>query len=184
MNSLDMASDNEYGTVAETNAVRFERLLPGPIERVWSYLTDSEKRGTWLAGGPMELRVGGSMELFFHHAELTTCADPIPAKYKAIENGVALAGRVLRCEPPRRLSFTWSGAPGPDSEVMFELSPRGKDVLLVLTHRRLDSRAAMLDVTAGWHAHLGILADRLSGRAARPFWATHERFAREYGTRL
>jgi uncharacterized protein YndB with AHSA1/START domain len=43
---------SEYGIVTEAGAVRFERLLPGPIEHVWAYLTQSDKRGTWLAAGP------------------------------------------------------------------------------------------------------------------------------------
>ena len=44
---------SQYAKRVSKDAVRFERLLPGPIERVWSYLTDSEKRGKWLAsGGP------------------------------------------------------------------------------------------------------------------------------------
>ena len=37
---------SEYGVVLESGAVRFERLLPGPIERVWSYLVEGEKRAT------------------------------------------------------------------------------------------------------------------------------------------
>ncbi len=30
-------------------SVRFERLLPGPVERVWDYLTRPDLRRTWLA---------------------------------------------------------------------------------------------------------------------------------------
>ena len=50
----------DEGKVLSPTEVRFERLLPGPIETVWAYLTDSKMRGEWLASGPMELRVGGS----------------------------------------------------------------------------------------------------------------------------
>jgi hypothetical protein len=53
---------NEYGQVIDKGTVRFERLLPGPVERVWQYLTDSQLRGTWLATGPMEPRAGGASE--------------------------------------------------------------------------------------------------------------------------
>lgn len=35
---------SDYGTHSEPNTLRLERVLPGPIERVWEYLTDSEKR--------------------------------------------------------------------------------------------------------------------------------------------
>ena len=33
-----------YGTLIEPATLKIERLLPGPIERVWAYLTDSELR--------------------------------------------------------------------------------------------------------------------------------------------
>jgi uncharacterized protein YndB with AHSA1/START domain len=76
---------NEYGVVIEPRTVRFERVLPGPIERVWSYLTDSEKRGKWLASGPMELRVGGRVDLKFHNAKLSAKAEPTPERFKKFE---------------------------------------------------------------------------------------------------
>jgi hypothetical protein len=37
---------SEYGIVTEAGPVRFERLLPGPIERVWAYLTDAMTSGS------------------------------------------------------------------------------------------------------------------------------------------
>ena len=39
---------NEYGQIIGDGAVRFERLLPGPLERVWQYLTDSQLRANHL----------------------------------------------------------------------------------------------------------------------------------------
>ena len=71
---------NEYGVVLESGAVRFERLLPGPLERVWSYLTQSEKRGTWLASGEIEPRVGGAADLLFKHSEITS--EQPPERYR------------------------------------------------------------------------------------------------------
>jgi uncharacterized protein YndB with AHSA1/START domain len=170
---------SEYGIVTEAGTVRFERLLPGPIERVWAYLTDAEKRSTWLAAGPMELRVDGRVELNFHHADLSAEKTP-PERYKEIEGGHTLHGRITRCDPPRLLSYTW----GESGEVTFELTSRGDDVLLVLTHRRLGDRAAMVNVAGGWHSHLGILADNLDGREPRPFWSTHAKAAAEYEKRI
>lgn len=55
---------------------------------------------------------------------------------------------------------------------------------LILTHRRLADRAAMLSVAGGWHTHLDILADRLAGRTPEPFWTTHERLEADYESRL
>lgn len=172
----------EFGVVTEAGTVRFERLLPGPIERVWSYLTESEKRGTWLAAGPMELRVGGGVELHFRNADLSPVIEETPPRYKDTGCGGAHSCRITQCDPPRLLSMTWPG--NTESEVTFELEPRGDKVLLALTHRRLTDRADMLNVAGGWHTHLDILVDKLNGRTPRPFWSTHARLAAEYERRL
>jgi uncharacterized protein YndB with AHSA1/START domain len=170
---------SEFGVVTEARTLRIRRALPGPIERVWAYLTESDQRGRWLASGPMELRVGGKVELTFRNTELSAHSEPAPDKYRKYE-GASFQGRITRCEPPRLLSYTWSDG----SEVTFELSPEGENVLLVLTHRRLPDRATMVRVASGWHTHLGILVDQLEGREPRPFWSTHARLEAEYEKRL
>ena len=171
---------SEYGRVIDAATVSFERLLPGPIERVWQYLTDPQLRGTWFASGPMEPREGGSMTLLFRHQNLTDHDEPIPEKHKAMENGVTMDGRVTHWDPPRHLAYTWDA----NSEVHFELAPKGKQVLLTLTHRRLASRKDMIDVSGGWHAHLDVLMERLRGEAPAPFWPRVERYEREYPKRI
>ena len=65
---------NEYGVVLESGAVRFERLLPGPVERVWSYLTQSEKRGTWLASGQIEPRVWAEIDILLDEIAVRAAA--------------------------------------------------------------------------------------------------------------
>ncbi len=171
---------SEHGQVIDKGAVRFERLLPGPLERVWQYLTDSQLRGTWLATGTMEPRTDGTVTLHFRHQDLTDHNEATPPKYKSMENGHTMVGRVTRWEPPRRLAYTWDG----DSEVAFDLEPRGKDVLLTLTQRRLASRDEMISVSSGWHSHLEILMERLRGETSAPFWPRIEQYGREYTQRL
>lgn len=176
---------DDFGVIPEPGTVRFERLLPGPIERVWAYLTESDKRGTWLASGEMELRVGGRVALHFCHADLSPVKEPTPERYKRYEDGDGLYGRITRCDPPRLLSYTWGEDQEASSEVSFELSPRGDEVLLVLTHRRLgDAPATLMSVGSGWHTHLGILTDRMQGIEPRPFWSAHMRWETEYKKRL
>ncbi len=180
----DKAADHgEYGVVSGPGTIRFERVLPGPIERVWAHLTESEKRARWLAGGEMELRVGGRVELNFRHADLSGEKTP-PPRYSEYECGAAVTGRVTRCDPPHKLGMTWVGPPSEESEVTFELTPRGQDVLLVVTHSRLADRDGMLSVAAGWHAHVSILIDVLHGREPRGFWTMHCRLEREYAERI
>jgi uncharacterized protein YndB with AHSA1/START domain len=170
---------SDYGVVTEAATVRLERLLPGPIERIWAYLTEPEKRAKWLAGGPMQLHVGGTVELQFRHADLSAEKTP-PEKFRKMERGHTLRCRILACDPPRLLSYTWGADSG---DVTFELTPQGRQVLLVVTHRRLD-RGRMASVAAGWHAHLAILADRLDEREPRGFWSTYMRLEADYESRF
>ncbi|NZA27371.1 SRPBCC family protein [Luteimonas sp. SJ-92] len=173
-----------YAERVAADTVRIERLLPGPLERVWEYLTDPEKRRLWLAAGAIELHVGGRSELLFHNDALTGHDDAPPAKYAGCGGPVALAGRVTACAPPRLLAYTWGGEDDDASEVRFELQERDDAVLLVLTHRRLRGRDTMISVASGWHAHLGVLLDRLHGRAPASFWPAHTRLESEYALRL
>lgn len=174
-----MSDPSDHGVANEAGAVRLERLLPGPIERIWASLTEPEKRAKWLAGGPMELFVGGRAELQFRHADLSPEKTP-PEKFRSMEGGHTLQCRITACHPPRLLAYTWGADWG---EVTFELTPKGKQVLLVLTHRRLD-RKGMASVAAGWHAHLGILSDRLGEREPGGFWSAYMRLEAEYARRL
>lgn len=174
-----------HGAFVDTGTVRFERVLPGPVERVWAYITESEKRRTWLAAGEFDLRVGGNVELIFKHSELTAHEDEPPGKYRKYQHGARYTGRVKECEPPRRLTFTWAEETGTDTEVTFELTPRDDgSVHLRLTHRRLPDRDFSISVGSGWHTHLRILEDRLSGREPEPFWAEIVRREAEYRDRL
>lgn len=182
--SSNRTTTNGYAVVTAPGTVRLERILPGPIERVWEYLTDSEKRGSWLGSGEMDLRVGGRVELIFHNNALTENDEPPPAKYAQYAEEKRMVGRITACDPPRLLGYTWPEESGEDTEVSFELTPDGDHVLLVLTHRRLSSRDDMIAVSGGWHAHLGTLADRLSDRTPAGFWASFKRLEAEYRERI
>lgn len=175
---------SDYGTIIEERTVRFERLLPGPIERVWEYLTDSEKRGTWLATGEMDLRVGGNVEHVWRNNDLTENDDPAPEKYADIAEEARMSGKITACDPPNLLSYTWEWGEDEPSEVTYELQARGDKVLLALTHRRLASRGEMVGVGSGWHAHLEILAAHLESREPEGFWRTHTRLEAEYEERI
>lgn len=174
---------NEYGVVLESGAVRFVRILPGPIERVWAYLTESEKRRTWLASGEFEPRVGGTANLLFKHSEIT--GERPPERYREMnDKGWPSKGTITRYEPMRALAMTWPGEGEATSEVTFELTPEGDKVRLVLTHRKLADKAEMANVSSGWHVHLGILEDRLAGDPPRGFWSRLEALEAEYAKRI
>ena len=100
---------NSYVEVIDDQTVRLERLLPGPIERVWDYITDGEKRAKWLAGGEFDLTVGGPIKLEFHNASLSPeLDDPPPPHHSDLPERMYFDGEVTRCEPPTLLAHTWN----------------------------------------------------------------------------
>ncbi len=58
---------------------------------------------------------------------------------------------VDRLEPAARCRSSWS--------------PPATKVLLTVIHRRLPDRAQLLNVSAGWHAHLDVLVTKISGKS-------------------
>ena len=51
-----LQTPDTYGVLTEPTTLTMQRLLPGPIERVWAYPTDSDLRRQWLDAGPMALQ--------------------------------------------------------------------------------------------------------------------------------
>jgi uncharacterized protein YndB with AHSA1/START domain len=170
-----------FGEITEPGCIVFTRLLPGLVERVWAYLTESEKRAKWLASGDTELKAGGKVMFHFKHSDLSDVDYPIPEKYRDMENGLSFTGRVLQVEPPSLLCYTWGEGSHEASEVTFELKPQGEKVLLTLTHRKL-TKGEMVSVASGWHTHLEILADWLEGKSPAGFWKTHAELEQIYTT--
>jgi len=175
---------NTYGTLLDEQTVRFERVLPGPIERVWAYITEPDKRASWLCGGDYELQPEGSVEMVFNNARLSGPDDCEPLeKYRAVSGEVRMSGKVLRCEPPTLLEHTWVFG-DEDSIVRYELEADGKAVRLVLTHSRLATPDQVLSVCGGWHTHFAVLEAILDDAATPPFWKTLIPLEREYASRL
>ncbi|HMI59721.1 MAG TPA: SRPBCC family protein [Puia sp.] len=167
------------GVFIAPGTIRFERKLSGSIEKVWSYLTESDKRGKWLAKGEMEMFEGGKVNLHFFHQDLSPIAGSPPEKYKDMASGHSFTGRVLKINPPYLLSFTWED----QSEVTFELEEAGNAVLLILTHRKLsENKDVQVSVAGGWHTHLDILIASLREEIPPNFWSTHARMEELYST--
>ena len=173
-----IASPNAYGSLIEPTTLKIQRLLPGPVERIWAYLTDSDLRRKWLAAGEMEMKVGAAFELVWRNDELTNPPGQRPTGFPAEHR---MEGRITELDPPRKLAITWGKSGG----VSFELEPKGDQVLLTLIHRRLPDRGTMLNVSAGWHMHLDVLVARVSGSPdPAPFWDGWARLKQDYDPRL
>jgi uncharacterized protein YndB with AHSA1/START domain len=173
----DIAAIDAYGVVTEPATLTIQRHLPGPIERIWAYLTDSELRRQWLAAGAMEMTVGAPFTLTWRNDELS---DPPGIRPEGFSAEHSLDGQITECDPPRRLGITWGSTGG----VTFDLAPAGNRVLLTVTHHRVMDPEMLLKVSAGWHAHLDILAARASGQAPAPFWDAWLRLRDAYARRM
>ena len=165
------------GTLIEPTTLKIQRLLPGPVERIWAWLVESDKRRKWLAAGKMELKVGAPFELVWRNDELTDPPGKRPDGFGAEHR---MQSRITELDPPRRIAFTWSES----SDVSIELEEQGSEVLLTLIHRRLPNRDYMLRVGPGWHAHLDVLAARARNEEPAPFWDCMTKLRGEYDRRL
>ena len=168
---------DDYGSLIEPTTLRIQRLLPGPVERIWSYLTDSDLRRKWLAAGVMKGQPGADCELVWRNEELN---DPPSKRPEGFSEESRMTSRIIEFDPPKKLAITWRDT----GDVTFELEPRGESVLLTIIHRRFPDRGMMLKHMAGWHMHLDVLVARASGEEPSPFWDGWSGLMKEYDARL
>ena len=174
----DLLTVDAYGTLTAPNELKIQRLLPGPIERVWSYLTESELRRRWLAAGDMEMKLGADFEFVWRNDDLSEGTSHRP---EGFPEEMRMTSRITELDPPRKISFTWMDS----GDVTFALEPKGKDVQLTITHRRLPNRDTLLKVSAGWHQHLEYLDAQANNEPVPAnFWDGWARLRDEYDRRL
>lgn len=166
-----------YGTLIEPATLKIQRLLPGPIERCWDWITDSDLRRKWLASGVMDLTEGTPFEFTWRNDTLTNPPGQRPEGFSAEHS---MKCRIVTVDAPRQLVITW----GEQSEVSFILTPQGDEVLLTLIHRRVPDRSTLLNVSSGWHTHLDVLVARARGKEPSPFWPSWLARKAEYDQRL
>lgn len=175
---MSMRAPNDgYGVLTEPTTLTVQRILPGPMERIWRYLTESDLRRTWLASGDMKMEVGAPFTLTWRNSEFTDPPEPLPPGRPAEHS---MESRITELEPLKRITFTWFSG----GTVTFEIEPRGERVLLTVTHRGIPSRDVLLSVGPGWHSHLDVLVARANGTPLTSFWANMQRLKVEYEKRL
>jgi uncharacterized protein YndB with AHSA1/START domain len=136
--------------------VTYIRTTP---EKLWQALTDGEFTQRYWFGRRIESdwKVGGRVTLWH-------------------EGKVSDSGKVLECDPPRRLCYSFhvefvEGLRAePPSRVTFELEKLGEQVKLTLTHDRFEPGSKVLEkVATGWPRILSSLKSLLeTGQAIDP----------------
>src|ERR1700722_10759881 len=114
----ERATPDAYGLLTAPDTLKIQRLLPGPIERIWAFLTESDLRQKWLAAGHMEMKVGAPGELVWRNDGLTNPPGERPPNFSAERR---MQSRITELDPPRKLSIAWEGS----GDVSFELDPQG-----------------------------------------------------------
>lgn len=131
--------------------IRVPRTYAASAERVFDAWTDPASVRAWLAGGrnaSVDARVDG---LFYIE---------MPWRERIYPH----YGRYLKVERPRLLEFTWvsEGTQGKESVVTIELTARGAQTELVLSHEGLPTGEAGESHRGGWTEFLESLGGRLA----------------------
>jgi uncharacterized protein YndB with AHSA1/START domain len=135
------------GRIVQEAAAVFERILPGPIEKVWTFLTEASRLPEWYGEGSIEPREGGAVSLMGGH----------------------IRGVVTAWRPHSALGYTWNVfqpdetvSAWPVSYLEFALKPADGTVALTLVHRPIPE--AMQNLTCmGWHTMLDLVEAGLRG---------------------
>ncbi|GAB2800295.1 SRPBCC family protein [Streptomyces daliensis] len=160
---------DELRTGGARPAIRLERRLAHPPEKVWRALTEPEQLVHWFpAAVEAEPFVGGGVAFAFPGEEPAT------------------GGEVTEFDPPRVFAFTWEG-----DHLRWEVAPDGTGgsegeggSVLTLVHS-FDDRYGAASFATGWSACVAGLAALLSGEPVPEgdpddMAATHERYVREF----
>ena len=166
-----------YGVLAEPGTLKFQRLLPGPIEHVWKYLVESNLRRQWLAAGKLEMKLGAPVEFIWRNDELNNPPSQRPDGFPEEQR---MQGRITALDAPNNLSIAWNGF----GEVSYALERKGDDVLLTMIQRGLTNREIIVMFAAGSHMHLDILVACLTDKKPPLFWDGWSRLQKEYDSRM
>ena len=149
-----MVRDDAMGGI-----VQVRRRVKARAEEVFDLWTRPDLMVRWMSPFPgavdckasCDLRPGGAFSL----AMLSQ------------ESSREVSGTYVEVERPRKLVFTWTGAltDNVNTLVTVELTPRGDETDLVLTHERLPTSAIVEGHTRGWGLILDHLAEAVAKRA-------------------
>lgn len=145
-------------TIDDRPALRFERRLAHPVERVWRAVT-----------------VPAELERWFPAA-----ADWTPEAGEVFDAG-GQRGEITEVDPPRALAWSFGG-----DGYRFEVTPDGEGSTLVFTFV-FDDRAVAARWAAGWDTYLNRLEPHLDGgflseeEAHEGFVERNDRYAELFG---
>ena len=169
---------SDYGKLLGPGKLEFSRVFDADIEKVWQFIVDPEKRKLWFCGGSTDQHVGGEIVLEFDHRRLSESAPP--DKYASEETSIH-RGEILVYDPPHKLSFAWFESEG-GGVVEITLAATNGRTELLLVHTGIEGQDVLVSGLAGWHGHLDLMGEVLSGQRATDFWVRDQELEAEYRT--
>jgi len=145
-------------TIEGRPALRFERYLDHPVERVWRAVSEPAEVRRWMPAA----------------------ADWTPAQGEAFELG-GQHGQITELDPPNLIEWTFGA-----DRFRCTLQPKGDGCALVFTHI-FDDAAPAAQTAAGWECYLDRLDAQLDDQdlseeaAHQPVGERHERYAARFG---
>jgi uncharacterized protein YndB with AHSA1/START domain len=129
--------------------ISMEELLPAPVERVWSVLTDARMIDRWLMRTDgFEAKVGARFTL--GDEPRTDCRGHVECE-------------VLELSPPHRMVWSWHGAEDPaTTRLVIELEAYGQGTRLTLRHTGEADERTVRGTTGGWTDKLRALTELLT----------------------
>jgi len=163
---------SDKGQVSNLAGVHFERPVVGPIDRVWSYLTDTHLLPGWYGEDSyIEPRQGGIVRLMGGH----------------------IRGTVTQWQPRKKLVYTWNvfnpdDKPNavsafPESYPTFELDERPTGIWLSFSHFPIPERF-VAQSALGWHTMLDMIAAALAHQPVEDRMFYMRQHAATYGVDL
>jgi len=168
-------NDGTLTTTSDGYALRFERDLNHPVDKVWAALTQPERMKGWLSEqAEVDLRVGGLVH-FHDHQNF---------------------GHITDLKDRSVIAFEWKGSDWDGGIVRWEIAPSNGGTHLVLTHEMppmSDAEAEQFEkdhpglpdgwhpvssTLAGWHEIVDRLGRALDGDADESFDVRHARWAK------
>jgi uncharacterized protein YndB with AHSA1/START domain len=152
-------TDGTLQTIDGRPALRFERRLEHPTERVWRAVSAPDELARWFVAA-----VGWTPAL----------GETFGAEGQT--------GEITALRAPHLLAWTWG-----EERYSFELQPDGDGCLLVFTHVFDERHGSAAQHAAGWETYLDRLDAHLAGghlseeRAHDPIAELHERYAALFG---
>lgn len=155
--------DGTLETIDGRPALRFDRKLAHPVERVWRAIVVPAELERWFPAAADWTREAG------------------PKAGQVFEAG-GQTGQITELEPPHRIEWTFGG-----QRFRFELRAEGGGGCALTFIHVFDDRSAAAQTAAGWECYFDRLEPHLAGeylsqeRAHSPVGERHERYAARFG---